>query len=51
MTDAGDISEQIGERVVARHDWRQYWVPGLDDVSDLPSVGGFDPIPDPTAEE
>lgn len=47
MTDAGTITEEIGEEVVAHHRRLAYWVPGRTDVSGLPSVGGFDPIPDP----
>lgn len=48
MTDAGDISAEIGQPCVADHDAQRYWVPGGADVSELPTVGGFDPIPEPS---
>jgi len=48
MTDAGDISAEIGQPCVADHDALRYWVPDTDDVSDLPTVDGFDPTPEPT---
>ena len=46
---AGDISEQISEdSVVADSDRELYWVVGVTDTTDLPTVDGFEPIADPT---
>ena len=46
MTDAGSIAAEIGETdVVADHSRKVYAVVGVTDVSRLPTVDGFDPVP------
>lgn len=44
------ISQEIGEDVVTYPSRSVYWVPDKTDVSDLPNVGGYSPIPDPNTE-
>ena len=48
MTDttAADITDEIGEPVVVNHSRNEYFVPGREDVSDLPTLDGIEPIPD-----
>lgn len=48
---ATEIAEELGEDVVADNSRRVYWVPNVEDVSDLPPVSGFDPVPAPTESE
>ena len=47
MTNAGDIKQEVGDNVVANHQNLTYWIPGQTDVSDLPTIDGFTPVPDP----
>jgi len=41
-----EITEQIGREVAIRYDDEVYVVVGESDVSDYPTIEGFDPRPD-----
>jgi len=47
---ASDITAEIGEPVVAYSGAKEYWIPTKTDVSNLPTVNGYEPIPDPNAD-
>lgn len=51
MTNAGDIAIEISEDAVVADDRDEtYYVVGQTDVSDLPTVEGFAPVPDPNVQ-
>jgi hypothetical protein len=48
MTDAGTIASEINKSdIIADQRTETYYVVGVSDVSDLPTVGDFEPIVDP----